>query len=389
MSAVTIGRDNASMSGVPYRNTHSKRRGFGIYLGHLRDINGEIQGELAAKLDCSTALVGSFENGTRLPTEPTLARLVKVFPDQEQEIRDEVKRWRRNSLSPEELTWASAQQNILVSLEADDEQGLRVAIDNALRDPHVRDSHRELWVHERWCEYCRTTGNLSELFVALEKAEFVASGLGVSEPSLSLLRDQLICKLIETCRTDEAQKLLDDYLSHAPNAPLLWYRKGAVEWAQGNLAGALSALNGALKSKSVLSKDIRCLRGIVHTEMEQYADALKDLDPVLENPAKLPTEYACACGARLWVTYRLGISSYENTIIAITQLEQTMPENAWLYYYRGRCHIHADDLCAGRGDWNHALIHTKPGVCKWVEDKLKETLPLLQHFAAHPLRRYP
>jgi tetratricopeptide (TPR) repeat protein len=386
MPAVIMGRDNASMFQMPRRNTHTKRRGFGIYLGSLRDLKGETQEELAAKLRYSTSLVGSIENGSRKPTEHVLARLSKIYSEYAQQITDEAERYGRNALSPEEQAWDAAQQEVVASIRADDLQGLLDVIDAERSNPYVRGSSRELWLYERLSEYWSRHGNAYALSEILDDALSVAKNIDISDPDLIAMRDQLICVSIATCDLDEARRFLDSDLFHFPEAPLLWYRKGVVEWAQGNLIGALSALNSALEHKSALSPDIHCLRGVVHTELEQYADALTDFDRAFASPTKLPIEHACADSARLWVIYRLGMSSYEDTIARLTRLERTMPDNAWIYYYRGKCHIHAGDRHAGLAEWDqYALSYTKPGVCRWVAENMKNALQGDAMFGSHHL----
>lgn len=364
---------------MPAQNTSSRRRGFGVYLGSLRDSREEGQEAFAAQLDVSRSLLASVENGERKPSTTLLAQLDKLFPGRKQEIADEVEKHFQASLTPKERAWVATRRKIEALIASKDLIRAAHIVIEAIIDQPVLPNSAELWLWLRKGEIETMLGAFTDSVEAYGNAWETARSLDRPRAEVVRIWDQWICGELCAYGAGAAMREANEALLEFPNDVYLSYRKAAIQWGIGDLAGALISLSPALKRDSALWTDALCLRGLIRAESEHLPrrEAFEDLDRALSNPDKPPIEHACAASVRLWVAFTTERISYTEAMAKFYELEQASPRNAWIFYYRGRCRIHHDSATEveGYNEWNHfALMFDEPALCRWQIEKSKHDL---------------
>jgi transcriptional regulator with XRE-family HTH domain len=363
---------------MPQQNTHSRRRGFGVYLGHLRDSRNENQEAFATQLNVSRSLLASVENGERKPSAIMLAQLDILFPDRKHEIAEEVEKYSEASLTEEERAWATTRRKIEGLIAANALLEAANAVIEAIIDQPVGATSEELWLWLRKGEIETMLGAFTASVETYGNAWETARSLDRPRSAVVTIWDQWICAELCAYGAGAALRAVNKALHEFPRDICLSYRKAAIQWGIGDLAGALVSLTVVLKRDSALLTDALCLRGLIRAESGHLPrrEAFEDLDQALSDSDNPPIEHACAASVRLWVAFTTERISYMEAMAAFNALEQASPRNAWIFYYRGRCRI---DNHATRGDgyneWTHfALMFDEPALCRWQIEQLKYDL---------------
>ena len=361
---------------MPQQNESKHRRGFGVFLGALRDSRGEKQQAFAVEVGVGRSTLAMVENGKRQPSNDLLIGLEKVFPDKKQEIRDEAKRHRKTPLSPMDAEWLGIQRGIDAQIASGETQVAYDAVTSLLiGGDRWKRRRQRFWLHMRHWELATLENRPIPLRATAVQALSLAKDLRLSGSQRVPLHDRVACAALMNGELELANTIVNAGLADFPNAAQLWYRKGVLEWTLGDLAAAYSLLSSALKHKPVSRPDIRGLRGRVLTEWRQYTEAYKDLTAALADPENPPAESVSTRGALLWNKCILGEISLSTAFTEFGQLEQCTPENAWLAYYRALCNIcHGDEAEGFRELEERALVYDKPAIYQWTAETVKRDL---------------
>jgi tetratricopeptide (TPR) repeat protein len=364
-------------------STPTDPRGFGTYLRDLRKGHGlKTQGALAAATDIGRTTIANVESGRRQPSDPFLKALEKRFPDQKEVIQAEAKRHGPSSLAPEDTAWRTTQGAITACIASGELDTALQFIDESIAQSLGTNQHlsarQYFWFYLHQAKIARLKPdpylNTSAMHYVFAQA-FEGppdNGLQLTPAEYVQIYDDLICALLWSDGEGTANREIGRALTAFPQSAVLWYRKAALEWGQGNFAGSYAALTSALKTKprGAVRVDIQCLHGLVQTELRQYSEALASLDEALASPRKLPGEHLCAESARLYAAFALGAIPQDRVFTEFARLEQLTPGNAWVYFYRCFCRLKIGDYEEAALDTPRAFSCDEPAVCGWALEKL-------------------
>jgi tetratricopeptide (TPR) repeat protein len=275
-----------------------------------------------------------IETGERLPTPPFLRALEQEFPKRAQEIQTEAARYRPSPESDDVTKWAI--------------RGIEAQIETGEHDAESAAS----WANLR-----------SEAYERQIDYQAIRELPDVTQVSLW---DQVICSRLENEKSSDTHKALNAGLERYTDAALLWYRKGMIEWKEGKLSSAHAALDVALKRTRPPRMNIYCVRGLIFVEWGKFREALRDLDAALKRPRQFPEESAAARPAQVYVACLLGELSDTEVFAEFERLEKVMPDNGWLFYYRGHCNVYVGNEAQGREEWEEGVLNARtPSVSEW------------------------
>jgi transcriptional regulator with XRE-family HTH domain len=269
---------------MPARNTSSKRRNFGIFLGALRDSYGEDQKTFAKRLNYSTAVIANTETGRTPPSEKLIKRLAEEFSEQGDAINTEALRWAKTATLPSRQIRqrATVHQRLHALLTASEVDEARDYLRHELSASKNAGTDYFIWL----CEQLSLVDNLlnqrdasrKTLTRAILPAQFTRR-----RQALSLLWEQLAISLYQDDRPIDAHLALDKALAQVPTTPSIWYRKAVFHWDEGKLSAALAALTTAQAHKAA-RLDVLYARGQIYAEMGIVNEAIADLAQVLNDP---------------------------------------------------------------------------------------------------------
>jgi tetratricopeptide (TPR) repeat protein len=319
---------------VPAQNTSNKRKGFGIFVGSLRDDCGDGQMTFAVRLNMSRTTIGMIETGKRRPTKTFLGRLERAFPERKQEIKDAAKRYRQSTLS---TTNGPTQKNAERLIAARELQEVKTALGDALDAMPIGDRDRPVWMLACLGRVDILLGNLMSggglLYAAIETGESQGAPANEMIPLFDELAD---CRAQEGFQTI-AQEVVDDGLERYPTAAALWYRKGMLCWYEHAFSNGHAALSMALRHQATRLQ-VLSARGQLLAEWGDYEAALVDLNKVIYDAKANPAQKADALAARSYALHMIGgVTNTLDSSWDFRQSEAIMPDSAWLHYLRGLC----------------------------------------------------
>ena len=333
-----------------------KRSGFGILLGSLRDNLGETQVAFATRFPVSRSVIANVETGAS-PSTSFLARLIELFPDQEQAILDAYERYgSHRRLSP---STKRPKNTALQRAEAQITRGqftiAKRALDYELRT--VADDHERFAILEalgRIHVGLNAHATSQEVFA---EAANLGEKLFPDDERVLHVWDRLAVALQRQRKYATAHEHLNVALLHHTDAPLLWRRKGIVHWYEHDYSNAYASLTTALELGNP-RRGIIHARGQVLAEWGNYDAAVAELDNVLANPTYSPISLAYARSARAYALAKLGDT--EQALREFGDAEKITPKNAWLHYFRALCFVEIDEPGKALEGFTRALEAHEP-----------------------------
>jgi tetratricopeptide (TPR) repeat protein len=329
----------------------TRRRGFGIYLGSIRDSRRETQLAFAETLNVSRSVIGNIETGTP-PSVPFLEGLEEFFRDKAAEIEAEALRHGEipRNHSGRRRDYSTVQQRIEAQIAADELLAAKEALVQQLgRDT---DTKQRLWVAERLSYVARLRDDRSAALINLICAIAVTRSAEPGNSSrVTALWEQVAMNHYSDDEADNALSALDLALRNDPTKPSPWYRKGLIHCDKGEWSNAYAALTTALKYKGTRC-DIVYARSQVLLEWGYQKEAIVDLDEAMASPQFLPMNKICAESARVCAQFlgeehermrdRLQSDEpSEGSAVRVPHklddIETTAPRSPWPPYYRAIC----------------------------------------------------
>jgi|ERR1700722_4450173 transcriptional regulator with XRE-family HTH domain len=356
---------------MPPRNTSSRRRGFGILLGDLRDSLNETQYEFAKRLYVSRSVVANVECGHESPTPKLINELIKCFADRRQEIEIAELQYGkpRTSNAPQK-----AIQRELDTLLASNE--LEKAEDYLLTEGgRTEDTGLLIWIAERLFLVVNLKGDREaargHLMFAVRLADLNA-GFAVR---LGALWEQLAVSFSQDSMTKQVQECLDLAIEIEPHRASLWYQKGIIHWNDGDLSGAYAALTLALIHRGSRS-DILYIRSQVSAELGVADEAVTDSSEVLENTNLATSKINCMLCTQAYARFLQHQSRYisvsgsnkaseKESLQALSDLEKAAidkPHKPWPHYFIALCLKRLVDVASRFASWEK---HKEGSIAAW------------------------
>jgi tetratricopeptide (TPR) repeat protein len=315
----------------------TERKGFGIFLGSIRDsLNKEDQVAFAKRLHVSRSLIANVETGT--PSSPAfIETLIATFPNRQAEIEEAALRHRKPpSPRSRRRKHSPTHQHISAQITAGE---LKEALHALIYTPETAlVASERIWPLVRLSRAFDRNQNIKNRDSALDWASIFAKDKSVStRVKIGLAEEHVVC----FCRNKQHGKALD-YLDSAlaryPAAGRLWYRKGYIHWVEEDFVDAHAALTMALKYKGP-RLDILYIRGQVFVEWRRFEEAISDLNEALTNEQLDPSWIVRALSVRAYALYWEW--DLAQAFAEFTSAIEFMPESIWPFYYRAICN---DDL---------------------------------------------
>jgi tetratricopeptide (TPR) repeat protein len=330
---------------MPARNTSSKRRRFGLFLGELRDSCDETQEEFSKRLHCSLSTIKNIDTGGP-PSAAFVASLIREFPTYQETIEREVARWTDHRARSTRRRRTS--RLLLDTLLT--ENRLNEAREHLVREiDNYHDMELHIWAREQLSIVERMRGNNQtascELLIAISQAEQELD----DKSKLRSLLERLANVSCEDGHRQAAHDAIERALASSPTTGSLWYRKGLLYWSEGDLTNAFTALTTALGCRGP-RVDILCIRAQIFIAWEQPGEALADIIKVLEDGSLSQSRAVCMRCARVYVEYVKACSHIASKLIPPDETKETVrafsalsneiaesPDDPWPYYFRARC----------------------------------------------------
>src|ERR1700684_2509816 len=210
----------------------ARRRGFGVYLGSLRDSRDETQPVFAETLNVSRSVIGNVETGTP-PSAPFLAHLETFFPEKKDEIKAEAqrhsKRSRNRSISRRDHR--ATQQRITTQIAANELLQAKEVLLQEIKPGHNR--KHLVWCVETLSRVERRLGDIDasrwRMMFAIDLARLEPG----SDDAVIAWCDEFVLDCYQDSRADNGLDALGMALDNFPAASQLWYRKGVIHADKG------------------------------------------------------------------------------------------------------------------------------------------------------------
>ena len=168
--------------------------------------------------------------------------------------------------------------------------------------------------------------------------------------------DELASRLMSVEEYARGAAVCESELARGPSVGRLWRRLGIVRWYANDLVPAYAALSTAL-GLGISRPRVVHARGQVLAELGDWAGAKADLSLAIDHPITVRSQ----AYARSTRAYALFMDGGEAEGLAEFDAAQSVtPDNAWLYWFRGKAFQSSGDLEAAQTDFESSLTKTMP-----------------------------
>jgi transcriptional regulator with XRE-family HTH domain len=346
---------------MPPRNTSTRRRGFGILLGSLRDSLNETQHEFAERLFVSRSVIANAENGHESPTSRLIAQLIERFPEKQDEIEVAGMRYRKSRSTAQQQSLSVVQQQVMTLLASNE-------IDEAKDYLKTEGSHTDdpdflIWAAEQLALIEGLRGNREASRGHLSFAVRLADLNPGFESKLGSLWERLAISYGQDNIRKQANECLNLALEVAPRMASFWHRKGLIQWNDGDLSGAYATLTFALSHKGS-RLDVLYARSQVSAEVGLADETIADTTEVLSSLNLDPRKAVCMRCTHAYARFLQHESRYVSTPTAahsseavqktLSDLDRAvmdMPEAPYAYYFRALCVKRRFDVMTRFAGW--------------------------------------
>lgn len=324
----------------------SRRRGFGIALGALRDRYGMKQEVFAKWIGISRPLLASLETGNRPPSDKVMAALATTLPDEDLAAIEAAAKPYRTSHKPKPLDSSISQrmEELARRGELDDMWSTLMAeyaigidyFDNDLFElanlcMNLNDICQQLNMPSSSKLSRRPDWTLLDwAWQHLVNAYAIDLGTPSDKKPVGLW-ERLFHSYSQHGDLASSDQALEAALERYSNAGNLWYLLGMSQLEMDRFRDSYASLTMAATNKAS-RLDVIYARGLLLTYWEKWTEAIFELNQAIKDPQLDPQRSARARSARAYARHCAGSRLPEDDFPAI---EQDLPDNAWLYYYWG------------------------------------------------------
>jgi tetratricopeptide (TPR) repeat protein len=318
----------------------TKNKDYGVPLRERRRKYGDPKQEVfALLLGVPRGTYSLIETGKRRPNDKLLDGLIRLFPDEAQQILDEARPYRASSKQPRLPTRYADIEKLAREGELDkawqelDRSGF--ALDHLGRAElclNLNDICRECHF-PRISKLSRIPGwTLLDLAHGYLINAYALQAAARSDKRLLALWERLVDAHLQEDCYESAYDLLEDALDRYHTAGKLWYTRALLLLGVGQFSDAEASLTMAT-AHNASKLDVVFARGLLFTAWEKPTEAIVDLSRALEDPKLASAHAARARSARAFAL--LTNKQITEALDEFAAIEQDTPDNAWRHYYWG------------------------------------------------------
>jgi tetratricopeptide (TPR) repeat protein len=353
-------RRNSGQIGRWSMRRTAEAEAFGGLVRQLRGARSQV--DFARTLGISRSLIANTEVGRECgPLLP--AALVQAFPSRGREIEaahQAAVAAQPTRPGPRQRRLSAPQHPLLRRMRTLRSNGrqteARFGLQRALRELTATSDLLDAW--QELAEVHTSLGDEARAIEAYESAIAVAEDAGLVMEVVRI-QNRWAGLLMRNDRFEAALAVVENGLCDTPRDPLLWRRKGVVQWYAHRFSDAYASLTTA-RDCGFPKLRVFHARGQVLAEWGRYDQAIEELTMVIETAPYVAQAYARSGRAYAYG----GVGQFDLALREFAGAEAVAPENSWLHYLRARCYDEMGEIERAAAGFSMALMVGAPPLNK-------------------------